>query len=73
MQPAVAYSLFSGFVALVAGAAVSLMAGSTSIRLIVWITVSGAIAIAAGVAYETKPFKHLLARCQIWLKCLLRQ
>ena len=44
-----AYSLASGFTALVAGAAVSLLTTGTA-RIIVWCVAAAVVSIAAGVA-----------------------
>lgn len=50
-QGMVIYSLASGAVSLVAGAAVSLVASGTG-RVVVWCAVSGGASVVAGLIYE---------------------
>lgn len=63
----VAYSLSSGFVATVAGAAVSLLFKGNS-RLIVWCTVAAASSVMYGLAYSTLP----VIRCRVLLHRWIR-
>jgi hypothetical protein len=55
---AVAYFLLAGIVSLTIGAAVSLAASGTG-RLALWAGVTGAIAIAAGIAYDSRLVRGL--------------
>jgi hypothetical protein len=66
------FSVVSGAVALVVGAAASLLT-SGSARVAVWCAVSGSAAVVAGVVRELVPFSAYQAvyrRCRHWLDAL---
>jgi hypothetical protein len=65
--PGVLFSAFSGVLALMIGAAVSLVT-SGGARVVVWCAVSGSVAVAAGVAYEMLPLSACQETCRRWLR-----
>lgn len=52
----IVYFLISGAVSLMVGAAVSLAASGTG-RLVLWSVTTGAVAVSAGIAYESRLFR----------------
>lgn len=63
----VSYSVVSGIVATVIGAAVSLVVNATE-RAIVWCAVTLAVCIVAGIAWESSPVTSGWKACCRWLR-----
>lgn len=65
----IVYAAISGVVALVMGAVASL-AVSGEQRLAWWAGVTAAVAIIAGIAYESRPVRFCRLACRRWLRWL---
>lgn len=63
----ISYSVVTGAVATVIGAAVSLVASATE-RAIVWCLVTLAVCIIAGIAWESGPVTSGWKACCRWLR-----
>jgi hypothetical protein len=67
----VIYSIASGLVAIVVGAAVSLLT-PTSQRLIWWAGSACAVAVAAGILYESRFINDSRLVCPRWVRRLVK-
>jgi hypothetical protein len=65
----VIYSLAAGAVAMVVGAAASLLVGGPA-RMAVWCTVAGIAAVTAGVVHQSSPVSACRSLYRRWLSRL---